>query len=105
MVSMFNSRRTETPTDFPFARLNALITSITPPAHLSIVNLAVGEPQGAMLADRYIRVALVHDEKTHPRGDDPPRRGAVMMCRISCPGFMSLPRHTGEGDVALSRAR
>jgi hypothetical protein len=79
MVSMFNPRLTETLTDFPFARLNALIASITPPAHLSMINLAVGEPQGAMpafarqivadeidginTADRYIRVAPVHDEK------------------------------------------
>jgi hypothetical protein len=44
MVSMFNPRLTETLTDFPFARLNALIASIAPP-------------------ECYIRVALVHDEK------------------------------------------
>jgi N-succinyldiaminopimelate aminotransferase len=50
MVSMFNPRLTETLTDFPFARLNALIAPITPPAHLSMINLAVGEPQGAMPA-------------------------------------------------------
>ncbi len=47
---MFNPRLTETLTDFPFARLNALIAPITPPAHLSMINLAVGEPQGAMPA-------------------------------------------------------
>ena len=50
MVSMFNPRLTETLTDFPFARLNALIAPIAPPAHLSMINLAVGEPQGAMPA-------------------------------------------------------
>ena len=114
---MFNPRLTETLTDFPFARLDALIAPITPPAHLSMINLAVGEQQSAMPAfarqivaeaplkvlpgayvcretdganttNRYTRVALVHDEKT--------TRGAVMARRISCPGFMSLPRHTGE---------
>ena len=42
---MFNPRLTETLTDFPFARLNALIASIAPP-------------------ECYIRVALVHGEKT-----------------------------------------
>ncbi len=47
MVSMFNPRLTETLTDFPFARLNALIAPITPPAHLSMINLAVGEPQSS----------------------------------------------------------
>ena len=47
---MFNPRLTETLTDFPFARLNALLAPITPPAHLSMINLSVGEPQGAMPA-------------------------------------------------------
>ena len=47
---MFNPRLTETLTDFPFARLNALIAPITPPAHLSMINMSVGEPQGAMPA-------------------------------------------------------
>jgi aspartate/methionine/tyrosine aminotransferase len=46
MVSMFNPRLTETLTDFPFARLNALIAPIRLPAHLSMINLAVGETQG-----------------------------------------------------------
>jgi N-succinyldiaminopimelate aminotransferase len=50
MVSMFNPRLTETLTDFPFARLNALIAPIAPPAHLSMINMSVGEPQGAMPA-------------------------------------------------------
>src|ERR1044071_10525124 len=50
MVSMFNPRLTETLTDFPFARLNALISPIAPPAHLSMINMSVGEPQGAMPA-------------------------------------------------------
>ncbi len=44
---MFNPRLTETLTDFPFARLNSLIAPITPPAHLSMINMSVGEPQGA----------------------------------------------------------
>ena len=47
---MFNPRLTETLTDFPFARLNSLIAPITPPAHLSMINMSVGEPQGAMPA-------------------------------------------------------
>lgn len=47
---MFNPRLTETLTDFPFARLNALIAPIAPPANLSMINLSVGEPQGAMPA-------------------------------------------------------
>lgn len=47
---MFNPRLTETLTDFPFARLNALLAPITPPAHLSLINMSVGEPQGAMPA-------------------------------------------------------
>ena len=47
---MFNPRLTETLTDFPFARLATLIAPITPPAHLSMINLSVGEPQGAMPA-------------------------------------------------------
>ncbi len=47
---MLNPRLTETLTDFPFARLNSLIAPITPPAHLSMINMSVGEPQGAMPA-------------------------------------------------------
>jgi aspartate/methionine/tyrosine aminotransferase len=47
---MFNPRLTETLTDFPFARLNALLAPIVPPANLSMINLSVGEPQGAMPA-------------------------------------------------------
>jgi N-succinyldiaminopimelate aminotransferase len=47
---MFNPRLTETLTDFPFARLNTLLAPITPPAHLSLINMSVGEPQGAMPA-------------------------------------------------------
>jgi N-succinyldiaminopimelate aminotransferase len=47
---MFNPRLTETLTDFPFARLNALLGPIAPPAHLSLINMSVGEPQGAMPA-------------------------------------------------------
>jgi aspartate/methionine/tyrosine aminotransferase len=49
-VSMFNPRLTETLTDFPFARLNTLLSPITPPANLSQINMSVGEPQGAMPA-------------------------------------------------------
>jgi aspartate/methionine/tyrosine aminotransferase len=47
---MFNPRLTESLTDFPFARLNALLAPIEPPAHLGLINMAVGEPQGAMPA-------------------------------------------------------
>ncbi len=47
---MFNPRLTESLTDFPFARLNALLAPIEPPAHLGLINMSVGEPQGAMPA-------------------------------------------------------
>lgn len=47
---MFNPRLTETLTDFPFARLNTLLAPITPPADLAMINMSVGEPQGAMPA-------------------------------------------------------
>jgi N-succinyldiaminopimelate aminotransferase len=47
---MFNPRLTDQLTDFPFARLNALLAPITPPAHLGLINMSVGEPQGAMPA-------------------------------------------------------
>ena len=47
---MFNPRLTETLTDFPFARLNALLAPVAPPGHLSMINMSVGEPQGAMPA-------------------------------------------------------
>jgi N-succinyldiaminopimelate aminotransferase len=47
---MFNPRLTETLTDFPFARLNQLLAPIAPPAHLAMINMSVGEPQGAMPA-------------------------------------------------------
>jgi N-succinyldiaminopimelate aminotransferase len=47
---MINPRLTETLTDFPFARLNALLAPIMPPAHLAMINMSIGEPQGAMPA-------------------------------------------------------
>ena len=47
---MFNPRLTETLSDFPFARLNALLAPIAPPANLSMINMSVGEPQGVMPA-------------------------------------------------------
>src|ERR1051326_9064880 len=47
---MFNPRLTDQLTDFPFARLNALLAPITPPAHLGLINRAVGKPQGTMPA-------------------------------------------------------
>src|SRR6476660_7366198 len=47
---MFNPRLTETLTDFPFARLNTLLAPIPPPANLAMINMSVGEPQGAMPA-------------------------------------------------------
>ncbi len=47
---MFNPRLTETLSDFPFARLNALLAPIAPPEKLSMINMSVGEPQGAMPA-------------------------------------------------------
>jgi aspartate/methionine/tyrosine aminotransferase len=47
---MFNPRLTETLTDFPFARLNALLAPIAPPENVAMINMSVGEPQGAMPA-------------------------------------------------------
>src|ERR1043165_8534540 len=47
---MFNPRLTDQLTDFPFARLNALLAPITPATHLGLINMSVGEPQGAMPA-------------------------------------------------------
>ncbi len=47
---MLNPRLTETLSDYPFARLNALIADLKPPAHLPLINLSVGEPQGALPA-------------------------------------------------------
>jgi len=45
---MFNPRLTETLSDYPFARLNALIADLTPPANLAPINMSVGEPQGTL---------------------------------------------------------
>ena len=50
MVSMFNPRLAEVLTEYPFARLNALIADVKPPTHLPLINLSVGEPQGALPA-------------------------------------------------------
>ena len=47
---MFNPRLTETLTDFPFARLNSLLAPIAPPENVAMINMSVGEPQGAMPA-------------------------------------------------------
>ena len=47
---MFNPRLTEILSDFPFARLNALLAPIAPPPDLSMINMSVGEPQDAMPA-------------------------------------------------------
>jgi len=41
---MFNPRLTEALSDYPFARLNALIADLQPPAHLPLINLSVGAP-------------------------------------------------------------
>ena len=48
MVSMFNPRHTETLTEFPFARSITLPEPIAPPAHLPMINLAVGEALGRL---------------------------------------------------------
>lgn len=48
MGSMINPRLADVLTDYPFARLNALIADVEAPAHLSPINLSVGEPQGAL---------------------------------------------------------
>ncbi len=47
---MFNPRLTETLSDYPFARLNQLLAGLGPPA------------------DRCVRVAVVHDERTAREG-------------------------------------
>src|SRR5690242_19950022 len=48
MAPMFNPRLADVLSDYPFARLNTLIADVTPPAHLPMINLSVGEPQGAL---------------------------------------------------------
>ena len=100
MVSMFNPRLTETLTDFPFARLNALIAPITPPAHLSMINMSVGEPQGAMPA--FAR-QIVNDE-IDGWNSYPPNQGIAraqrsrsvewLTRRYRCPRACSIRRST-----------
>jgi aspartate/methionine/tyrosine aminotransferase len=50
MASMVNPRLADVLSDYPFARLNTLIADVTPPAHLPMINMSVGEPQGALPA-------------------------------------------------------
>ncbi|MFO1082190.1 MAG: aminotransferase class I/II-fold pyridoxal phosphate-dependent enzyme [Reyranellaceae bacterium] len=45
---MINPRLADVLTDYPFARLNALVADVDPPAHLAPINMSVGEPQGAL---------------------------------------------------------
>lgn len=45
---MFNPRLTDSLSDYPFARLNALIAAVASPAHLPMLNMSVGEPQGSI---------------------------------------------------------
>jgi succinyldiaminopimelate transaminase len=50
MAPMFNPRLADVLSDYPFARLNTLIADVKPPAHHPMINLSVGEPQGALPA-------------------------------------------------------
>ena len=45
---MFNPRLTETLTDFPFARLNALLVPLAPPTNLSTISMLVGGGLGRL---------------------------------------------------------
>ncbi len=92
---MFNPRLTETLTDFPFARLNSLIAPITPPAHLSMINMSVGEPQGAMPAfARQIVIDEVDGWNRYPPNQGLPDLN-LAICewltrRYSCPRACSI---------------
>ena len=77
---MFNPRLTESLTDFPFARLNALLAPIAPPAHLSPINMSVGEPQGAMPA--FAR-QIVNDE-IDGWNRYPPNQGLPDLTSLHC---------------------
>ena len=86
-----NPRLTETLTDFPFARLNTLIAPITPPAHLSMINLSVGEPQGAMpafarqiVADEIDGWNRTHPTRAFPISTSPSSNGSAGA--TGCPG-------------------
>jgi aspartate/methionine/tyrosine aminotransferase len=77
---MFNPRLTETLTDFPFARLNALLAPIAPPADLALINMSVGEPKGAMPA--FAR-QIVNDE-VDGWNSYPPSQGLPDLNRAIC---------------------
>ena len=96
---MFNPRLTETLTDFPFARLNTLLAPIAPPAHLSLINMSVGEPQGAMPA--FARQIVMDEVDGWNRY--PPNQGLPELNQAICdwltrryklpPGLLDPTRH------------
>ena len=96
---MFNPRLTETLTDFPFARLNALLAPIAPPAHLSMINMSVGEPQGAMPAfARQIVIDEVDGWNRYPPNQGLPELNAAICAwltrRYKLPkGLLDPARH------------
>jgi len=95
---MFNPRLTETLTDFPFARLNALLAPIAPPPHLSLINMSVGEPQGAMPA--FAR-QIVNDE-VDGWNRYPPNQGLPELNKAICEWLTrryGLPQGLLDPDV------
>jgi aspartate/methionine/tyrosine aminotransferase len=68
---MFNPRLADVLSGYPFARLNTLIADVKPPAHLPMINLSVGEPQGALPA--FARQILA--DEVEGWGKYPPNQG------------------------------
>jgi N-succinyldiaminopimelate aminotransferase len=71
MDSMFNPRLADVLSDYPFARLNTLIADVKPAAHLPMINLSVGEPQGVLPA--FARKILA--DEVEGWGKYPPNQG------------------------------
>ena len=72
-------------------------------AHVKVLPgaYACRETDGVNTAERYIRVALVHDEKTTREATDPPRRGAVgSACAMA---IWASPRAAAQDDDPAGR--
>ena len=95
---MFNPRLTETLTDFPFARLNTLLAPIAPPAHLSLINMSVGEPQGAMPA--FARQIVMDEVDGWNRY--PPNQGLPELNQAIC-NWLSRRYHLPKGLLDPAR--
>ena len=68
---MVNPRLADVLSDYPFARLNTLIADVKPPPHLPMINMSVGEPQGALPA--FARKILA--DEVEGWGKYPPNQG------------------------------